>query len=406
MSEFQYYEFLAVDHALTREQQQDLRALSSRAEIGSHSFVVTYSYGDFRGDPIKLLATVFDAHVYVANWGTQTLILSFPRSAVNIVDLKPYAIESTMSDVSRVLVEEHGDRVLVTFAFGEEEGGGGWLDEDKVAGWMTSLIPLRASILEGDLRALYIGWLATATANLADGDGETEYAEDDGDDDSDGWADDVRDALGCVEPPTPAGLGELDAALTSLAEFLSLDLGIVAAAAERSAPLTARTVSEPDVEAWVRALPPDEKDRLLVRVLNGDRTVQHEVARRLRESASDGPPEQWDLAPRTVRELVARGKIRVAEREAAMAERLRREREAYLETLAAREGAAWTEVEEDIKLRQGPAYDRAASLLTDLADLAAYRGQEQAFKQQLSLLRQRHATKQTFLRRLDGLGLR
>ncbi|MCC7369374.1 MAG: hypothetical protein IT306_13175 [Chloroflexi bacterium] len=67
-SEFQYDEFQAVDKALTRDQQHDLRALSSRAEIGSHNFVVTHSYGDFRGDSVELMATVFDVHVYLANW--------------------------------------------------------------------------------------------------------------------------------------------------------------------------------------------------------------------------------------------------------------------------------------------------------------------------------------------------
>lgn len=75
MSEYQYYEFRAVDRPLTNAQMGELRALSSRARITSKSFVNTYNYGDFRGSPDKLMATMFDAFVYVANWGTHELML-------------------------------------------------------------------------------------------------------------------------------------------------------------------------------------------------------------------------------------------------------------------------------------------------------------------------------------------
>jgi ABC-type transporter lipoprotein component MlaA len=38
MSEYQYYEFLAVDHPLDERQQAEVRALSSRARITATSF--------------------------------------------------------------------------------------------------------------------------------------------------------------------------------------------------------------------------------------------------------------------------------------------------------------------------------------------------------------------------------
>lgn len=47
MSEYQHYEFLTIDQALDRRQQQELRALSTRARITSTSFVNTYDWGDF-----------------------------------------------------------------------------------------------------------------------------------------------------------------------------------------------------------------------------------------------------------------------------------------------------------------------------------------------------------------------
>ena len=50
MSEYQFYEFLAVDRPLTRDDQEALRSLSSRATITATSFTNEYNFGDFRGD--------------------------------------------------------------------------------------------------------------------------------------------------------------------------------------------------------------------------------------------------------------------------------------------------------------------------------------------------------------------
>ena len=70
MSEYQYYEFLAIDRPLTADGMAELRALSTRATITPVSFTNEYNWGDFKGDPDKLMERYFDAHVYVANWMT------------------------------------------------------------------------------------------------------------------------------------------------------------------------------------------------------------------------------------------------------------------------------------------------------------------------------------------------
>jgi len=79
MSEYQYYEFLAVDRPLTPAEMKRLRKLSTRAEITATRFSNEYNYGDFGGSPENMMEKYFDAHVYVANWGTYTLMLRFPR---------------------------------------------------------------------------------------------------------------------------------------------------------------------------------------------------------------------------------------------------------------------------------------------------------------------------------------
>ena len=40
--------------------------------------------------------------------------------------------------------------------FRADELQGGW---EEGEGWMASLIPIRANLLAGDFRALYLGWL-------------------------------------------------------------------------------------------------------------------------------------------------------------------------------------------------------------------------------------------------------
>jgi hypothetical protein len=54
MSEYQYYEFKAIDKPLTKKDMQALRNLSTRAQINPTSFVNEYNWGDFKGNPLKL----------------------------------------------------------------------------------------------------------------------------------------------------------------------------------------------------------------------------------------------------------------------------------------------------------------------------------------------------------------
>ncbi|MGH8564248.1 MAG: hypothetical protein ACREXW_09210 [Gammaproteobacteria bacterium] len=50
MSEYQYYEFQAIDRPLTDREVSTLRNYSSRATITSTRFMNRYSYGSFKGN--------------------------------------------------------------------------------------------------------------------------------------------------------------------------------------------------------------------------------------------------------------------------------------------------------------------------------------------------------------------
>ena len=68
MSEYQYYDFRAIDRALTKAEMAELRSVSTRAVITSSSFTNHYEWGDLKADPLKLLEKYFDTFLYVANW--------------------------------------------------------------------------------------------------------------------------------------------------------------------------------------------------------------------------------------------------------------------------------------------------------------------------------------------------
>ena len=64
MSEYQYYEFQAIDLPLTERQIRELRRYSTRASITSTRFVNHDEWGDFKGDASAWMAKYFDAFLY------------------------------------------------------------------------------------------------------------------------------------------------------------------------------------------------------------------------------------------------------------------------------------------------------------------------------------------------------
>lgn len=55
MSEYQFYEFVALDRPLTAAQMAELRAISTRAEITKARFWSEYNWSDLEADPRKLV---------------------------------------------------------------------------------------------------------------------------------------------------------------------------------------------------------------------------------------------------------------------------------------------------------------------------------------------------------------
>lgn len=368
MSEYQYYEFQAIDRPLTAEQQAYVQKLSSRVELTSRSAIFTYSYSDLRVQPLELLKQHFDALLYLSNWGTKQLAFRFPRQSLDPEKLKAFFAFDQMS------LETFGEYTILNIEFSPEEGYAEWIEGNGILG---TLVPLRDDLLRGDLRSLYIVWLAAALEHEA----TLRYELDEYDEETDEEADDEADhewAGGdpdLVEPPLPPGLQELTPALDALIELLELDQDLVAAAARASLPL--KESREP-FDEWVTRLPVEERNAFLVRLARGEAHVQIDLLARLRE-VGQGETPSTSPTRRAFSEIKSAAReveqIRLQkEREAA-----ERKRVAELEKLARREKEAWQEVEEQLNRRTGSGYDTAVALLAKLRDLALHRGGRAAF---------------------------
>ncbi|WP_406695274.1 hypothetical protein V5E97_30010 [Singulisphaera sp. Ch08] len=384
MSEYQYYEFRAIDQPLNEEEMDKLRAISSRAEITATSFTNTYNYGDFRGDPEALVERYFDAFVHVTNWGTHQLMFRLPKGFLDVKVAALYGSEDTLS------LKAKSDHVILDFTF-DDESNDEWTEGES---WMGSLITLRADLMRGDLRALYLGWLASLQFRDLDEDPEAEAQ---------------------LEPPVPPGLAKLSGPLKELASFLWLDDELIEAAASGSVGEPPAAPSLDVMRGWVKQLPVADKDAYLLRFLTeeGDLILRAELARRFRDATRPtGTPPAADAERRTVRQLLAaRDELVEANRlnaaEKATRERARKEREQaeartkHLDDLAGRESAAWREVDERIAAGQAKEYDQAVTLLADLRELAARTGRTAEVDAKIQALRQLHRKKPSLIKRFD-----
>jgi hypothetical protein len=381
MSEYQYYEFQAIDRPLTAGEMKELRASSSRASITPTRFRNIYHYGDFRGEPLALMERYFDAFVYVANRGTRRLMLRLPRVDLDPPAAGPYAFADSLEAHVR------GDRVIL--AFDSEDDWREeieWITDEEAESWLPQLLPLRAELAEGDRRALYLGWLT----------GFEMMEEDE-----------------AVEPPVPPGLRDLSPALRALTAFLRIDPDLLAVAAAASLDLP--SPPEPaDQQRWIAALPPAEKDALLLQLAGDANAARAALQRRLRQETA--PWADSRSGERTVAQLLEAAEAHRAERERQEAEqealaRAKQERKAaartaYLDTLVGKEEALWGQVATLIAAMKPKEYDRAVQILADLRDLAARGNTNREFAARLAALREEYAKRRGLIDRLDKAGLR
>jgi hypothetical protein len=143
---------------------------------------------------------------------------------------------------------------------------------------VDQLLLLRAEIMEGDLRPLYLAHLAIAF-------------------------DCNHDPEEMKEPPVPAGLKQLTDAQRALAELYGLDENLIAAAARQSPSLPAHGDTDNPYAEWLHHQPQSTKDMWLARLMAEPRsTVRSDI---LAEFKNDRRAPSWPTirTDRTIAEL-------------------------------------------------------------------------------------------------------
>jgi hypothetical protein len=227
VSEYQYFEFQAIDRPLSKKDMAELRCHSTRARITPASFVNDYSWGNFKGDADVWMDKYFDVFLYIANWGTRILKFRLPDAQLSAKTARLYAVGE------RAAVRVKNRNLIFSFNSENEEGE----DSVETEGLLASIISVRSELAHGDLRALYLGRLLCAQS------GELEPVD--------------------LAPPVPPGLAKLSASLTSLAEFLRIDRTLIRVAADLAT--KSRTVADlmQNLEAATR-----KQSRVIRRTLN------------------------------------------------------------------------------------------------------------------------------------------
>ena len=378
MSEYQFYDFLAVDKPLTRTDLEALRSLSTRARISSTSFTNSYEWGSFRGDPDSMMERWFDLHLYLANWGARRLMMRLPA------DLPGRArLDQLAGSLHCVELRAAGQNLILDISIDEMELDG-WEDG---TGWLAALAPLRADVLAGDLRLFYLMWLMEVDLGLAE-------------------ADQLE--------PMP-GIGPISDALEAFADFFGIDCDLVVAAAEREDDAYTSVDASSETAAQVIAgLPDADKSGFLVRLVSGDAHVASELRALVRNSLKSANTVS-PVAARTAGDLCARAKVIRQEREAEQAEQAaaesRRREEEQLQFFRTRADQlmrhgynVWDEINSEAERRNASGYDTAANLIRALRSIYEENGSLDEFRLRLQEIRDLHARKERFLERFSDLG--
>lgn len=370
MSEYQYYEFQALDRPLTATEKNYIESLSSRVELTSTQAIFVDNYSDFGDNPKELLDKCFDVMLYMANWGSRQLMFRFPNSLIDAAALEAYCLED------KITVSTTSKSLIVDINIIDEEMIG-WIDSGE--GYLSSLISLRDDLLRGDYRCLYLAWLKAAPISS--------YEEEED----------------FTEPPVPNNLNDLSESLEAFVDFFEIDQDLIATAAITS---QYQEVKEESLEDVIPSLSEEEKNDFLVRVLKSESHLGRQLTYRLRELS--GKPEvsiNSDTPRRTLSELLKLTEGETQQRHRKAQEVVHQAKVQKLEALAKRKDKVWEQVFELIALKQTKPYEQAVAYLIELRDLAEFQGNLEEFQASIQQIQKDYSKRPGLISRLQSVGL-
>lgn len=363
MSEFQYYEFRAIDKPLSSKARAEISSWSSRTTADAHSAIFTYSYSDFPKKVHQVVEQYFDMMLYYANWGSIQLIIKFPLDVIDFEKMNQYCVVDTMS------LSKKNDFVLLDFEFNEEEGFEDWID---LKGYLSRLIGIREEILSGNYHSLYLGWLHSIWR-----------ARD--------WEDFEGSDLAPEFPNTPPQLTD------SLLAFIDL-LGIEPVIKDFWMGLSLPTKhTEPlDIVHQISLLSEAEKQAYLLRLAEGEALLSIKFLNHLKKIAEKEEKPQKQSSRKSAQEILAHlyevETMRINEEQ-----RLKeKDRIDKLEALAKKEAHLWLKAEEYIEQKNAKSYDEAIQIFLNLKELAEYKNKTSEFEKRMNEIVQSYSRLSSF----------
>jgi hypothetical protein len=370
MSEYQYYEFRAIDRPLTPDEMTAVGRLSSRVDLSPQHAKFVYNYSDLPARATELLVKYFDAMFYIANWGSRQLMFRFPKQAVDLAQMRTYCqpliIEEFLS------ISTQGEYVILNIKWHEESPDWGWIEGED---WLPRLLPLRDDLLRGDYRLLYLGWLKAISL------------------------DDMLDSV--TEPPVPPGLRQLSPPLQTFIELFELDPHLVTAAAEASG--MPASLSDAQLRQAIAHLSPETQTQWLLRLAKGEAQLSTAFKQTLLKHID--LPKIDTTEPRTLGQLWATAEKIEQAFETKAAAKAKAGHLKKMKDLAAREDQLWQEVIKLIEQKSSRSYDQAVAHLNDLRDLARHQNEESVFQARLNSIYHDYRRLSALIRRLRSAGL-
>src|SRR6185437_8545693 len=143
-----------------------------------------YNWGDLKADPIALVRDYFDLLFYTGFYASRRFAMRVPKRLIDRAAIERFDIDGEF-----LTIHDADENLIFDVSLPEVEIDPGGDD----TGWLSSLAPLRAAVMNGDLRFFYMLWLMQV-----------------------GFDDFMRD-----DAPEPLpGLAPLDGALSAWADFL------------------------------------------------------------------------------------------------------------------------------------------------------------------------------------------
>ena len=375
MSSYQYFEFLAIDGPISDEGMRYAEGCSTRAKVSRHRWQNTYHYGDFHGSVDKLLK-YYDAHFYIANWGTVRLGLAFPADCLKPELLHPYLQEGERYGDTLTASQDDG-RCIVWWEWNDERGFG-WTDGEGI---INQLVGIREEMMFGDHRALFLGWLA--------------------DFDPEEWLD-FEDSSDLI-PSIPADLDNLSSSLLALIEHFPVDGDAFAVASQLSQPVTRDRIP---ITKVIENLSESQMRALLQRVAQGDGAKVSSELNRLTYPIAETPVSPAITCSEFAEKTLEARELRLKKEAKAAEAKRKREQEArkkHLASVMKRADTIWAGLDPLMDQKIASVYDQATAQLQELRDAYLQAQETASFQQKLNAFRERYARRSAMIRRIEDL---